>query len=400
MFTRWLFLILISIVGVSNALGQQRCGQAHDYVVQAQEQSRWDSSRAELEEIRQKLKRASDLCPELGDAWYFRYLVEKQLNNPRYQEYALSKAKEFHSEKMALSINPFAEPETPVNVSPIVRQKWALVVGISRYQDNIPSLEYAAKDAGDFAAFLVDPSYGRFKPQNVRLLTNEQATLKNIKSGISWLTANADKDDLVVVYFSSHGSASENDAAGTNYIATYDTELRDLYASSLDMVQVVDRVRMAIKAQRAVIFLDTCYSGAATKGSNSSVAGDSSSPNVPSANAVGRGGKSLSSEASGVSYQILNRMQQNAGRAIITASAPNEQSWESDRLHNGAFTYYLIQSLKQSNGLLPIEQVYEYLQTRVTKQVFEEKNGQSQHPQMAVSSRKVNIVIGAPIQTP
>ena len=60
-------------------------------------------------------------------------------------------------------------------------EKFAVVIGISDYNNpRIPNLAYAAKDAKDFYDFLVDSGKGGFKPQNVKLILNEKATLVNI----------------------------------------------------------------------------------------------------------------------------------------------------------------------------------------------------------------------------
>ncbi len=81
------------------------------------------------------------------------------------------------------------------------------------------------------------------------------------------LARSATKDDLVVVYLSSHGSPREKGTAGVNCVITNDTDLKDadsLFATALPMVELVDVVRTRIQARRAVIFLDTCHSGAVT----------------------------------------------------------------------------------------------------------------------------------------
>ena len=58
-----------------------RCGAGKDLVVQALERLRADSPRDELERADELLKRAADLCSEIGEAWYYRALVEAKLGN-------------------------------------------------------------------------------------------------------------------------------------------------------------------------------------------------------------------------------------------------------------------------------------------------------------------------------
>ena len=86
------------------------------------------------------------------------------------------------------------------------------------------------------------------------------------------------------------------------------------------------------------------------------------------------------------------------GRVIITASQSNESSWESHELKNGIFTYYLIQALKQNNGLMPIGEVFIALRDQVSQRVSAEKN-QIQRPMMEPPDTKLDIRIGVQPQS-
>jgi len=56
-----------------------RCGAGVDLVVQALEKMSASASNDQLGDANQLLKRAAELCGELGDAWYYRSLVERKL---------------------------------------------------------------------------------------------------------------------------------------------------------------------------------------------------------------------------------------------------------------------------------------------------------------------------------
>src|SRR5215475_1945559 len=92
--------LLLLAVGVP-IRAQQMCGIAKDYVVQAREKARPGLSRDEMEQQRQQLKRASGLCPSLGDAYYYRSLFSRRLGLNDEADYALRKAKENGSEALA-----------------------------------------------------------------------------------------------------------------------------------------------------------------------------------------------------------------------------------------------------------------------------------------------------------
>ena len=96
--------------------------------------------------------------------------------------------------------------EDKIDVNRPVLDKWALVVGISKFKDDKINLKYAAKDAKDFARFLITNQ--NFSEDHVLLLTDEKATRANVLGalGSQWLPRLANPNDLVVLYFSSHGS--------------------------------------------------------------------------------------------------------------------------------------------------------------------------------------------------
>jgi Caspase domain len=403
--------IICSIILLLNlavaADGQQRCGIAKDLVVQAREAARPGLSVETLRHHYYQLERATSLCYGLGDAFYYRHLFAKQIGEQQKAAYFLSKARESGSEALSQGSDPFAVAPVAgnrISVSPVIREKWALVVGIGNFRNNIRSLAFPAKDARDFANLLKDSQYGRFKPENLRLLTDGEATTEAIKEGLNWLARMAAKDDLVTIFVSSHGSPRESDTAGVSYVVSYDTDASNsdrLYATALPMIDLVEAMLTRIKSQRAVLFLDTCFSGVAASGisrhGSEPTGSANSAPNRQSLD--GGGSKALATEGAGVSSSSLASINYAVGRVVITASQSDERSWESEKLRNGFFTYYLIEALKQGKGASSIEQVYAYLKDRVARQVQLEK-GMSQMPVMSPIKPNVDIYLGVSSQSP
>jgi uncharacterized caspase-like protein len=290
----------------------------------------------------------------------------------------------FGSEAMDQGLDPFlvatGGPTLTSKPPGPVREKWALVIGISKFQDtHVPRLNYPGKDAQDFASLLKDPQIGRFKPENVHLVVDTDATTRNIKMELNWLARSAKPDDLVVVFLASHGSPRSRDIAGVNYIITSDTQLGDpnkdpdsLFATALPMVDLSDIVRGRIQARRTAIFLDTCHSGAAA---------------AKTGTGAGFGDASASREA-------LDRIRQGVGRAIIASSGVAESSYENDDARNGYFTYFLMNALRQSKGLDPIDKVYDYVRVQVSKNVMT-RFKLPQNPALSLSDQTVDIVLGA-----
>ena len=370
-----LAISLMSLVlfgAVRNCKAEGRCGAGVDLVVQALERVKADSKLDQLEDANQLLKRATELCAELGDAWYYRSLVERQLGHIPQADFAMRKAKMFPSDAGTDQLNPFvlstpprsraltgSGNNTPQNAPGPGGEKWALIIGIGTFQDhNIEPLRYTVSDAESFAGALLDPRYGHFKAANVHTLTNDQATTRNIKAQLNWLARSAAPDDLVVVYVATHGSSRDMDTVGVNYIITHDTEVGanidpdDLYATALPMVDISNAIATRVKATRAAIFLDTCYSGnAASKGSKLIA------PGVATAS---------------LSTKTLDHITQGSGRIIFAASGTEEESLESDSLKHGFFTYFLVQALHEQTGAAPLSRIFDYTQQHVSERVATE----------------------------
>jgi len=376
------------------------CGASKDLIVQALEHLRADSPRDELEKANELLKRAADLCVDVGDAWYYRSLVEAKLGNAPRADYAMRQVKMLTSEAANENLNPFvlatpasrgvgnriavnAPPAAPTSAAPTAPRKWALVIGVSHFNDqSIHRLNYTIQDATALATELKDPRIGRFPAENVHLLTDEQATTRNIKSELNWIARQAAPNDLVLIYVATHGSPRSLDSVGgVNYLVTYDTEMYragsldedGMYATAFPMVELANDVATRMKALKTVIILDTCYSGGATPGK--SVA------------AVAR----LKDAAP--SPDMMKRMSQGSGRIIMTASGSEEESHESSALGHGYFTYFLLKALKDSKPDTPLTEIYGSVAKGVAQ--LASSAGVAQHPVLYQSSDSADFPVAA-----
>lgn len=393
--------LLILLSSAAARADDMRCGEGKDLVVQALERVTPTSNNDAFEDALELLKHAVSTCAELGDAWYYRGLVERRLGDERMAKYALEKATMFGSEAMREGLDPFvlATPsqsraltagapqkgEPPLSAPAVagpVQQKWALVIGIGSFEDRvIPSLRYTTSDAKAFALELADPKIGRFPPDHVGVLLDAQATTRNIKEKLNWIARNAGPNDLVVIYVATHGSPRTDDSAGgANYIVTYDTDVgagpaidQDaLYATALPMVELANAVATRMKALRTAVILDTCYSGGA----------------------VGNTSKLMAPGLANVSPSAatLERMADGTGRIVIAAAKTDEESLESAALQHGYFTYYLLQAMQANKGLDPMSQIYDSVAQAVAKRAA--ADGKQQHPVMSRSSAKADFALG------
>jgi Caspase domain len=265
-------------------------------------------------------------------------------------------------------------PVAPVEPAPAARkparEQWAVVIGVGQYQSTaIPSLRYSVADAELVQQTLVGQA--GFKKENVLLLTDKterKPTLRDLKWALgTFLARSAKKDDLIVIYFAGHG-APEIDPRGTEsdglakYLVPSDADPNDLYSTGLPMDEfqtIFDR----IEADRVVVLLDACYSGAAG----------------------GRTFASRRTRAVRVDEVFLDRLTRSKGRAIITASRASEVSIEVPELGHGLFTYYLVQGLHGAadldrDGIVTLQELYQYLEQQVAQK--SRSVGGNQHPVM------------------
>jgi hypothetical protein len=345
------FSCMVAILSIPlSSQGQERCGVAKDLMFQALERVRVGSN-SEVEDGVQLLKHANEMCRGLGDAWYYRSLFERKLNKTAIADYSRSNAKKYGSEAMDEGADPFvlaAPPQPGLKTLPPTRNKWALVVGISKFSDADLNLNFTDKDAKDLSAVLVDPSYGRFPSPNVHTVT-ETVTTKKLKEELNWLARMAGPDDLVLVFLATHGTSRSQDTADVNYVVTSDTDLKDqdsLFGTSVGMVELSDVVRTRIRARRTVILLDTCHSGGA---------------------AIANRERALEVSESSPSASLLDRIGQGVGRAIVSSSQENQSSYEGAPYQNGYFTHFLVEAFRKDNGMDTVQQMFAYMKDEVSK---------------------------------
>ena len=379
---RWLLILpLLNATLLAYAQGPGfRCGAGRDLTVQALEGISASSPAAEVTRANDLLKRAAQMCSSLGDAWYYRSVMEHRLGNDRAAAFALDRARIVGSEAMDGGINPFqlATPTAPQAPS-TGGTRWALVIGIGKFTDQpLNTLRYAADDARLLAGVLQDPAIGRFPPDHVHLLLDAEATTRNIKAGLNWIARQAKPEDLVVVYVATHGSARDLDSVGgINYLITADTEGGSsedqdaLFATALPVIDLVNTVATRIRAERTAIFLDACYSGSAHAGA-------------------------ASAHAHSLDARTLGQFGQGSGRIIISAAREDQQSNESTQLSHGVFTYFLAQALRTRNGALPLSTVFADVHRDVMTQVSTElkRFHITQEPVLSRSSPTTDFALG------
>src|SRR3990167_6386204 len=255
-------------------------------------------------------------------------------------------------------------------------QRYAVVIGVSDYKDpKIPDLKYADADAQSFYDFVTSPVGGGFNKENVLLLMNEQATLRNVKMAITGFLKKAIDTDFVVIFIACHGEP-ELDRPSNIYLLMHDSELDSLSATAYHMENVNADMKRYISAKRLVLFADACHSAGLTEGS------------------VGTRGFSNT-----VNLAISSLKTTREGWGIVSASRAGDVSMESKQWGgcHGAFTYFLLEGLKGNadlegnrNGIVNLAESFDFLEEKVKR-----ATQNAQHPDTAGNFDN-NLPLGFP----
>jgi uncharacterized caspase-like protein len=235
---------------------------------------------------------------------------------------------------------------------------------------------YAAKDATDFRNFLV--AQENFPADHVQLMTDADATKANIisKLGDGWLGKKAGKDDLVVIYVSSHGSAAQEEV-GVNFLVAYDTDKEKLVSTGLPMQWLTKIIQEQVHSNRVVVILDVCHSGSAAESKSNSGKSDPSDT-TSSDDETGAGAKGL---ARGISMDP-NKLTLGSGQIVLCSSLADQVSWESKHYPNSVFTHRLIDALQCNGKDTTLRQAYDNLRETVGAEVLSDR-GSVQTPNLS-----------------
>jgi peptidoglycan/xylan/chitin deacetylase (PgdA/CDA1 family)/Flp pilus assembly protein TadD len=225
----------------------------------------------------------------------------------------------------------------------LYRESHALVIGINGYSA-WPKLAHAVRDAQAVREALVT-RFG-FKPDNVTLLTDAEATRANILKAMNERFGDAKRlkrDDRVFVFFAGHGSTRKLPSGReVGYIVPVDAGLNDLQADAIAMPQLQE-VAEAITAKHALFVIDACYSGLGLTRAGS-VAADS---NFARTNA------------------------RRIGRQMMTAGGADQQVADDGPGGHSVFTWTLLQALNgkadlNGDGLITATELAAYVAPAVS----------------------------------
>ena len=212
----------------------------------------------------------------------------------------------------------------------------ALVIGIERYRNKLPPSVFSNRDARVVKEYLL--ALG-FSERNIELLTDENATLTDIRTAVERKLKNRVKpNSRIFVYYSGHGAPDP--VSGSAYLVPYDGDPNYIDATGYPLRQFYESLGK-LKAKEVLVILDSCFSGAGSGGYSRTVLAQGARPLVMMANQGAMPNKIVVLSAS-------------SGAQISTAYTEKEQ---------GLLTWYFLKGIREGN--VNLSELYTWLKPRV-----------------------------------
>jgi tetratricopeptide (TPR) repeat protein/uncharacterized caspase-like protein len=244
---------------------------------------------------------------------------------------------------------------TVTNTQPTVTGNvYALVVGVSKYNEVTP-LRFANRDAEAFVDFLKSKSGGNVPADNIKILTDEEATRSNFWMEYTDLKKRIKEGDMFYVYFAGHGDI-EQDISEGDPLLLLSKSYKQNYIAGGEYISLSDLSRylgaISKKGITVVFIADACHSGAMLSGGN-----------------TGR-------------ETTVVALQQSWGNEIKFLSCqPSEVSEENVKWGGGRgiFSFVLEEGLKgladtNNDSTVSVGEIKRYLESEVPKQTGDAQN--------------------------
>jgi hypothetical protein len=240
--------------------------------------------------------------------------------------------------------------------------RYALIIGINKYDKDISPLAGAANDAESLRTALKE--HAGFAEDHITVLTSdaprEKPTRSNIIGALSSLKGRVGGKGLLLVYFAGHGLTIKNES----YLLPADTQasLDDVPDTALRVSALKDKID-ATDAGQVILIMDACR--------DDPFAG-------PSRGGVGSENRQEQTFMNAVDFGERN----NSIRASVTlySASPGQRAWEykpKDKDEKAAYGYYtkvLVEALTTTNaanddGDITLKSLTDYLTSHVPERV-------------------------------
>lgn len=248
---------------------------------------------------------------------------------------------------------------------------YLITIGVSDFNNSDYNLSFPVKDANDISNL-----FTTLYPQNIEKLSllNSNFNYNNLQK-VKTLLQKSNPNDIVIIFVATHGLL---DVANYDYyLATSQTNFDNIKEGSVKFTDIENLLKN-IKSRNKLLFIDACHSGEIDKDIIDNISNSQFVTNLKS-----RGLKILQKERKSVRIdylklnQLLNEVfvdiRNQDGSVVISSSAAQEFSYESENIANGIFTYSLIKAIKEkkadydNNNKISIEELKNFIITNVPK---------------------------------
>lgn len=240
-------------------------------------------------------------------------------------------------------------------------QKWALLVGIDRYQvPEVTPLRFAVADVRSVAETLI--KVAGFPSDHVFLLTSDQPaesipTRPNIAFRLSWLAERVKPTDSVVFFFSGHGMVERGiDGQMVSYLLTSESDPRKMETLEWSALKTADvkSLLKRLKSRHLLVCFDACR--------NDPRAGRGSGENPMTAGLA----RDLAVTGRPQEVGVLDPVW-----ATMYACNTGQRSYEWNEKGHGFFTYRLVEGLRgaaaDQQGHVTLGSLNDYLESQVPR---------------------------------
>lgn len=253
---------------------------------------------------------------------------------------------------------------------PTQKNRFAVLIGIEQYRQQLPKVEFAAHDAQIMREYLVK-ALG-YPEENVVTLVNQNATKTDIEKYIErWLPNHVDKNSSVFVFYSGHGAPNAKTNEG--YLVTYDGDPTFLEVTGYPLKRLYEQLGQLVSKENFVV-LDSCFSGS--------------------------GGRSVVAKGTRPIVIMTESPALLSGKTVVlSASAGNQVSNTYSPKGHGLLTYFFLKGLrgeadKNQDKVIDVQELFAYLKPSVEGIARREYNSE-QTPQLigeASVLRRLNLV--------
>jgi hypothetical protein len=223
----------------------------------------------------------------------------------------------------SLPVPPKAAPRDP--------NALAIIIGVERYREGVPSASFAESDARAVAVAV--KSVLGAEDDRIVLLLGERATLADFNKYFeSWLPAHAGPDAKVLVYFAGNGAPAGKTGAGS--LVPYDGDPNFLAETSFPLERLY--AALGRLPGETTVALDACFSGEGAR------------------SVLPAGEPPLRRERAA---------RLPAGVTVISAASPGQTCGLDEDA--GLFTRYFLQGLKERDGNM--KAAFDFLEPEVKK---------------------------------